>query len=158
MPRAGTQRCDAVRLPALDNPSHHRAGPAAGPRRAVGYPIVSACARPTDPVTAIACLCTCPDAATAERIAQALVAERLAACVNLLPGVGSVYRWEGRVERAEEVLLLIKTTRARLETLTARVVELHPYELPEVVAVDIAGGLPGYLAWIDDATRPGAET
>ena len=108
-------------------------------------------------VTALACLCTCPDAATAARIAAALVDERLAACVNVLPGVESVYRWEGRVERASEVLLLIKSTRDRLQALTARVVELHPYELPELVAVDIAGGLPGYLAWIADATRPGAE-
>ena len=108
-------------------------------------------------MTALACLCTCPDAATAARIAAALVEERLAACVNVLPGVESVYRWQGRVERASEVLLLIKSTRERLPALTARVVELHPYELPELVAVDIAGGLPGYLAWIADATRPGAE-
>lgn len=108
-------------------------------------------------MTALACLCTCPDAATAARIAEALVDERLAACVNVLPGVESVYRWQDRVERASEVLLIIKTTRDRLQTLTGRVVELHPYELPELVAVDIAGGLPGYLAWIADATRPGAE-
>lgn len=108
-------------------------------------------------MTALACLCTCPDAATAAHIAEALVDERLAACVNVLPGVESVYRWQGRVERASEVLLLIKSTRERLPALTARVVELHPYELPELVAVDIAGGLPGYLAWIADATRPGAE-
>ena len=108
-------------------------------------------------MTALACLCTCPDAATAARIASALVDDRLAACVNVLPGVESVYRWEGRVERASEVLLLVKSTRDRLQALTARVVELHPYELPELVAVDIAGGLPGYLAWIADATRPGAE-
>ena len=108
-------------------------------------------------MTALACLCTCPDAATAARIASALVDDRLAACVNVLPGVESVYRWQGRVERASEVLLLIKSTRERLPALTARVVELHPYELPELVAVDIAGGLPGYLAWIADATRPGAE-
>jgi len=108
-------------------------------------------------MTALACLCTCPDAASATRIAEALVGERLAACVNLLPGVESVYRWQDRVERASEVLLLIKTTRARLDALTARVVELHPYELPEVIAVDIAGGLPGYLAWIADGTRPGAN-
>ncbi|MGY1408253.1 MULTISPECIES: divalent-cation tolerance protein CutA [unclassified Luteimonas] len=108
-------------------------------------------------MTALACLCTCPDAATAARIAETLVDERLAACVNVLPGVDSVYRWQGRVERASEVLLIIKSTRDRLQALTARVVELHPYELPELIAVDIAGGLPGYLAWIADATRPGAE-
>ncbi len=106
-------------------------------------------------VTALVCLCTCPDAASARRIADALVGERLAACVNLLPGISSVYRWQGRVEQAEEVLLVVKTTRGRLEALTRRVQALHPYELPEVVAVDIAGGLPGYLAWIADQTRPG---
>lgn len=108
-------------------------------------------------MTALACLCTCPDAASAARIADALVGERLAACVNVLPGLQSVYRWQGQVERASEVLLLIKTTRARLEALSARLVELHPYELPEVLAVDIAGGLPAYLAWIEDATAPGAQ-
>ena len=108
-------------------------------------------------MTALACLCTCPDAASAARIADALVGERLAACVNVLPGLQSLYRWQGRVERASEVLLLIKTTRARLEALSARLVELHPYELPEVLAVDIAGGLPAYLAWIEDATAPGAQ-
>ena len=106
-------------------------------------------------VTALVCLCTCPDATSARRIADALVGERLAACVNLLPGISSVYRWQGRVEQAEEVLLVVKTTRGRLEALTQRAQALHPYELPEVVAVDIAGGLPGYLAWIADQTRPG---
>lgn len=108
--------------------------------------------------TAIACLCTCPDADTARRLADALVDERLAACVNLLPGITSVYRWQGRVEQAQEVLLVAKTVRARLDALTARVTALHPHELPEVIAVDIAGGLPGYLAWIAEETRPGADT
>ena len=107
-------------------------------------------------VPALICLCTCPDAGTARRIADALVAERLAACVNVLPGVTSVYRWQGKVESAAETLLLAKSTDERLEALTARIVALHPYELPEVVAVDIAGGLPGYLAWIADETRTGA--
>ena len=109
------------------------------------------------PVVPITCFCSCPDADVAHRIADALVAERLAACVQLLPGVASVYRWQGQVERAQEVLLLAKSTRDRLDALSARVVELHPYELPEVVAVDLAGGLPGYLAWIADETRPGAD-
>lgn len=106
-------------------------------------------------MNALVCLCTCPDAASARRIADALVGERLAACVNLLPGISSVYRWQGRVERAEEVLLVVKTTRDRLEALTQRVQALHPHELPEVIAVDIAGGLPAYLAWIVDQTRTG---
>lgn len=94
------------------------------------------------------CLCTCPDQASAERIARAVVEERLAACVNLLPGVVSVYRWQEEVTRGEEVLLLIKTTPAQLQPLTARIVALHPYELPEVVAFETAGGLPAYLEWV----------
>jgi periplasmic divalent cation tolerance protein len=92
--------------------------------------------------------CTCPDAGTATRIAQALVDERLAACVNVLPGVQSVYRWQGAVERADEVLLLIKTRAGRLSALSARIQALHPNELPEVVAVEAAGGLPAYLQWV----------
>ncbi len=106
-------------------------------------------------VTALLCLCTCPDAGTADRIADALVAERLAACVQVLPGATSVYRWQGKVEHARETLLLIKTGRERLDALTARVVALHPYELPEVVAVDITGGSHAYLDWIACETRAG---
>ena len=97
-------------------------------------------------------LCTCPDAATADALAQALVEERLAACVNVLPGVRSVYRWQGAVERTDEVLLLAKTTVARFDELEARIVALHPATLPEVIACDIAGGLDRYLAWVGAAT------
>lgn len=107
-------------------------------------------------MTALICFCTCPDAEVAERIATALVDERLAACVNVLPAVISIYRWGGAVERAGETLLLAKTTRERLAALGERIVALHPYELPEVVAVEAAGGLPAYLAWIAAETRPGA--
>ena len=99
------------------------------------------------------CLCTAPDLATARALADALVGERLAACVNLLPGLESVYRWQGQVERGQEVLLLIKTTRTCLPALQARIVALHPYELPEVLAVESAGGLPAYLNWIASETR-----
>ena len=99
-------------------------------------------------MSALICLCTCPDEATAARIAQALLDERLAACVNLLPGVRSLYRWQGRIEQAGEVLMLVKTTAARLVTLRERILELHPYELPEVIAVEAAAGLPAYLDWI----------
>ena len=99
------------------------------------------------------CLCTCPDAATGHTIADALVGERLAACVSRLPGLHSTYRWQDRVEHANEVLLLIKTAAERLEALTARVQTLHPYELPELIAVEAAGGLAPYLAWVADQTR-----
>lgn len=107
-----------------------------------------------------ACLvhCTCPDDASAARIADALVAERLAACVSRLPGVRSSYRWQGAVEHADEVLLLIKTTAARLDALVARIQALHPYELPEVIAVEATGGASAYLAWVADETRPGARS
>lgn len=106
-------------------------------------------------MTALLCLCACPDADTAGRIADALVAERLAACVQVLPGATSVYRWQGKVERAQEVLLLAKTVRERLDALTMRIVALHPYELPELVAVDITGGSSAYLDWIARETGTG---
>ncbi|WP_407353955.1 divalent-cation tolerance protein CutA [Luteimonas sp. R10] len=99
-------------------------------------------------MNALICLCACPDRDVASRIAETLVGERLAACVNLLPGVESVYRWRDAVERDTEVLLLIKTAPARLQAVTARIVALHPYELPEVIAVESAGGLSAYLDWI----------
>ena len=95
----------------------------------------------------------CPDIATADAIAEALVTERLAACVNVLPGVRSTYLWQGRVERCDEVGLLIKTTRERLDAVGARVQALHPYELPEVIAVEASGGLAPYLDWVAEQTR-----
>jgi periplasmic divalent cation tolerance protein len=101
---------------------------------------------------AIVVLCTCPDDAAAERIASALVEERLAACVNRVPGIASTYRWQGKVDRARECLLLIKTTSERFDALRERIVALHPYELPEVIAVDIALGHAPYLAWIATET------
>lgn len=98
--------------------------------------------------------CTCPDADSAARISTALVEERLAACVNRLPGVASTYRWQGRIEQADEVLLLIKTTSERLPALRQRLPQLHPYELPELVVVEATGGLPAYLDWVVAETRP----
>ena len=107
------------------------------------------------PVTVLVCFCTCPDTATAQAIADVLVGERLAACVNVLPGLRSVYRWQGAIERADEALLLIKTVRGQLPALQARVVALHPYELPELVAVEVAGGLAAYLDWIAECSADG---
>lgn len=100
------------------------------------------------------CLTTCPDLDCANRIAETLVEERLAACVNILPAMRSVYRWEGKVERADEIQLVAKTTQALAERLQDRIVALHPYELPEVVLVEPAGVLPAYLEWVVAQTRP----
>ncbi len=99
-------------------------------------------------MSAYLCYCSCPDADSADRIARALVGEGLAACVNILPGMRSIYRWRGAVESADELLLLIKTSVRRVEAMTSRICQLHPYELPEVIAVQVAAGLPAYLAWI----------
>ena len=98
---------------------------------------------------AIVILCTCPDEATAARLASALVEARLAACVNRLPGITSTYRWRGKICSDSEQLLLIKTTRERFDAVREHIVRLHPYELPEVIAVDIALGHVPYLAWIE---------
>ena len=103
-------------------------------------------------MSALVCLCTCPDESSAAAIAAALVSELLAACVNRLPAVRSTYRWQGRVEESEEVLLLIKTTRDRLDDLIGRVQAMHPYELPEVIAVEAKGGLAPYLTWVAEQT------
>jgi len=90
----------------------------------------------------------------AQRIARALVEERLAACVNVVPGVVSVYRWKGVVEKEDELLLVIKTMAQQVDTLKTRLLELHPYELPEVVVIPIGGGHAPYLEWIADQVRP----
>jgi len=94
-------------------------------------------------------LTTCPDVASAERIARALVEERLAACVNILPPMRSIYRWKGKIENASEQLLVIKSAVARFPAIRDRLRALHPYELPEIIAVPIADGLPEYLAWLN---------
>ncbi|MCE7951385.1 MAG: divalent-cation tolerance protein CutA [Xanthomonadales bacterium PRO7] len=106
---------------------------------------------------AILAFCTCPDDACATRIAQTLVGERLAACVNRIPGITSTYRWQGEIHSDGEVLLLIKSTRERFDALCARILALHPYELPEVIAVDIASGHAPYLDWIAAETEPDAS-
>ena len=99
-------------------------------------------------MSAVVVFCTCPDVASAERIAAVLVGERLAACVSRIAGVVSTYRWPDEVQREERILLRIKTASERFDALRERIVALHPHELPEIVAVDIAAGLPAYLDWI----------
>lgn len=89
-----------------------------------------------------------PDEASAQSLAAALVSERLAACVNILAPCRSTYRWQGAIEHAQEIPVLIKTTQSRYATLEAAIRARHPYELPEIVAVPVAHGLPDYLSWI----------
>ncbi len=101
---------------------------------------------PDSPVMAV--LTTAPDAEVAERLGRTLVEERLAACANVLVGVTSIYRWKGKVEREAEVLVILKTTAERVEALQERVVELHPYDVPEVIALSVYTGHAPYLDWV----------
>lgn len=100
-------------------------------------------------------LTTCPDRAAAERLARVLVEGALAACVNVLPGVRSIYRWRGALESADEHLLLIKTAAARYDKLENAIRANHPYELPEVIAVPITAGSNDYLQWINSLVSQG---
>ena len=103
-------------------------------------------------------LCSHPDAEVAETLTGALVEQRLAACVNVLPGLRSVYRWVGNIERAYETLLLIKTTSDRFDALKEHIVMVHPYEVPEILALAVDSGLDRYLDWVRaETTRPGAD-
>ena len=97
---------------------------------------------------AIIVLCTCANEGQALNIAEMLVEERLAACVNLTAGIRSVYRWEGKLETADEALLIIKTTRERWDALRDRIIELHSYDTPEILALPVMSGSDKYLAWI----------
>ena len=101
--------------------------------------------------------CTAPDPDTARELARTLVEERLAACVNVVPGLRSLYRWQGKVHEDAEALLLLKTTAARYQALQERLRALHPYELPEIVAVPVSAGLPAYLEWVAAQTLPAPE-
>lgn len=94
-------------------------------------------------------LSACADAASAERIATTLVEERLAACVTVLPGARSVYRWQGAVEHADECVLLIKARAGDYPALERRLLDLHPYEMPELLALPVLAGNPAYLAWLE---------
>lgn len=99
----------------------------------------------------IIALSTCPDEQTASRIAAKLVENQLAACVNIIPAIQSVYRWQGKIEQDNEVLLIIKTRKDVFSQLELLIGEYHPYELPEIVAVPIDTGLKEYLNWIDES-------
>jgi periplasmic divalent cation tolerance protein len=106
-------------------------------------------------VTPLLVFCTFPDAAVAERIVRVLVEERLAACGNIVSGVLSIYRWQGTVERAGEVSVVLKTAPARWEALRDRLRALHPYEVPEIVGVPASDADPDYARWVVESVTPG---
>lgn len=97
--------------------------------------------------------CTVPDVETGRKIADHLVEYGLAACVNLIPGLQSIYRWDGETRHDNESLLMIKTTSKRYEKLQEAILALHPYELPEIIAVPLTSGLPGYLDWLKNSCK-----
>jgi periplasmic divalent cation tolerance protein len=101
---------------------------------------------------AILVLTTLPTADVAAEVAKALVGEKLAACANILPALRSIYRWEGKVQDENEVLVLLKTRRGQYERLKARILALHPYDVPEVLAVPVEQGHGAYLDWIASET------
>lgn len=94
---------------------------------------------------------TFPDAETAQRSARELVTETLAACANILPQVQSIYRWQGKVEDATETLVFFKTTKGRYAEFQTRLSELHPYDVPEIIAFSPTAGLPEYLRWVTES-------
>lgn len=102
-------------------------------------------------------LSTCADDETARTLARGLVAAHLAACVNIVPGLVSIYPWRGRIETAEERLLVIKTRCSAFGAVQAFLRVNHPYELPEIIAIPITAGLPEYLAWIDACLNDSAD-
>lgn len=105
------------------------------------------------PTDVIAVLSTFPDSAVARDIVRTLVEERLIACGNIVPAVESIYTWEGKVEISTEVLGIMKTSAAQCERVKERIRELHPYELPECIALPIVAGLQAYLDWIRESSR-----
>ena len=102
---------------------------------------------------ALVVLCACPDESVADRIARDLVGARLAACVNRIPGMRSVFHWKGALQDEPEVLLAIKTVASRYEELEMRLKALHPYEVPEIIALPVLAGAAPYLAWLAEQTR-----
>lgn len=105
----------------------------------------------------VVALVTAPDADTATYIARTLVEEQLAACCNILPQVRSIYRWQQAVEQADEVLVIVKTTAARFDAMRERILELHPYDLPEIIATAVTDGHEPYLEWVRQSVGLAAD-
>ncbi|MCI0436140.1 MAG: divalent-cation tolerance protein CutA [Gemmatimonadetes bacterium] len=99
-------------------------------------------------------LVTAPDSDVAEQIVNRVVGEGLAACGNIVQGVTSIFWWEGAVQRAAEVLIILKTTSAASDRLIRRIVDVHPYEVPEVLILPVAAGHEPYVAWVGESSRP----
>jgi periplasmic divalent cation tolerance protein len=104
-------------------------------------------------MSAIIIYCTCPDIGTADRISSQIIRQHMAACVSQVKEVTSLYEWNGKIEKQNEVLLIIKTTLERFNAIQKLVLEEHPYELPELIAVPVTTGLPDYLDWISQCTK-----
>ncbi|MFC2149878.1 divalent-cation tolerance protein CutA [Calditrichota bacterium] len=104
------------------------------------------------PENVLLVLVTVPNRELADRLADTVVSERLAACVNIIPGISSVYRWKETVQHDEEFLLMIKTTAHKFEALKERIVELHTYDLPEVLSFNASDGLEAYMDWVRQET------
>ncbi|MFV2060219.1 MAG: divalent-cation tolerance protein CutA [Gammaproteobacteria bacterium] len=95
--------------------------------------------------------CTCPNNEVANTISKVLVENKLAACVNILPNITSIYRWQGELQRDQEQLLLIKSRSDKFEDIKQAIIKYHPYELPEIIAVSIDNAVPNYLNWINES-------
>lgn len=102
---------------------------------------------------ALVALTTVPDAKTARRLARLLVQNKLAACVTIQPGLTSVYRWKNKVETSEEVMLSVKTSSGKFNSLAAFIRKNHPYEVPEIIALPVQAGTKDYLKWLNDSLR-----
>ena len=112
---------------------------------------------PADDLDVIIVMMTAPDPESAATIARSLVEERLAACCNIVPGLRSIYRWEGAIEDATETLVIIKTVRSGFEALRSRIVALHPYDVPEVLAIPLYSGDAAYLKWLRSSVETGSR-
>jgi periplasmic divalent cation tolerance protein len=106
----------------------------------------------------IVVFCTADSPEIAERVARGLVDQRLAACVNILPGLRSIYRWQGNTEDAQEILLVIKTSRGLFDSVRQTIEKLHSYEVPEVIALPIVNGSTAYLDWLAGELKPESES